>query len=45
LPLEAQQAVEGLSQARQDRLEAIIGFNREQVRLLRAVGRPLGGSE
>ena len=45
LPLEAQQAVEGLSQARQDRLEAIIGFNREQVRLLRAIGRPLGGGE
>lgn len=45
LPLEAQQAVEALSQARQDRLEAIIGFNREQVALLRSVGRPLGGTE
>lgn len=45
LPLEAQQAVEAISQARQDRLEAIIGFNREQVGLLRAIGRPLGGGE
>ena len=45
LPLEAQQAVEALSQARQDRLEAIVGFNRDQVGLLRSVGRPLGGSE
>jgi len=45
LPLEAQQSVEGLSQARQDRLEAIIGYNREQVRLLRAIGQPLGGGE
>ena len=44
LPLEALQAVEAISQARQDRLEAIIGFNRSQVGLLRAVGRPLGGS-
>ena len=44
LPLEALQAVEAISQARQDRLEAIIGFNRSQVGLLRAVGRPLGGN-
>ena len=44
LPLEALQAVESISQARQDRLEAIIGFNRSQVGLLRAVGRPLGGN-
>ena len=44
LPLEALQAVEAISQARQDRLEAIIGFNQSQVGLLRAVGRPLGGN-
>ena len=44
LPLEALQAVESISQARQDRLQSIIGFNRSQVGLLRAVGRPLGGN-
>ena len=45
LPLEALQAVEAISQARQDRLEAIIDYNRSQVGLLRAVGRPLGGNQ
>jgi len=45
LPLEALQAVEAISQARQDRLEAIIEYNRSQVGLLRAVGRPLGGNQ
>ena len=45
LPLEAQQSVESLSQARQDRLEAIVDFNRGQVALLRSVGRPLGGAD
>ncbi|MFP6703663.1 MAG: TolC family protein, partial [Planctomycetaceae bacterium] len=45
LPLEAQQAVSAISQARQDRLEAIVDFNRQQVGLLRAIGRPVGGGE
>ena len=45
LPLEAQQAVSAISQARQDRLEAIVDFNRQQVGLLRAIGRPAGGNE
>jgi outer membrane protein TolC len=45
LPLEAQQAVSAISQARQDRLEAIVDFNRQQVGLLRAIGRPAGSND
>ena len=40
LPLEALQAVEAVSQAREARLRSIIDFNQAQLRLLRAVGRP-----
>lgn len=41
LPLEALQAVESIAQARDARLKAVISYNQAQVRLLRAVGRPV----
>ncbi len=45
LPLEALQAVESIAQARDARLQAIVSYNEAQVRLLRAVGRPVESGE
>ena len=41
LPLEAIQAVNGVSSARVTLLQAIVDYNKAQVSLLRAVGRPV----
>ncbi len=42
LPLEALQAVDAMALARQERLHAVMAFNRNQIDLLRAIGRPTG---
>ena len=41
LPIEAIQAINALADARFDFLEAVIGYNKSQLTLLRAIGEPL----
>jgi outer membrane protein TolC len=45
LPLEALQAVQAVADARQNWLEAVVGYNQSQFRLMRAIGGPIQGAE
>jgi outer membrane protein TolC len=45
LPLEALQAVQAVADARQNLLEAVVGYNQSQFRLMRAIGGPIQGAE
>jgi outer membrane protein TolC len=39
-PIEVLQPIQALAQARTDYLNAVLAYNRAQVRLLRAIGQP-----
>ncbi|MDG2360375.1 MAG: TolC family protein [Planctomycetaceae bacterium] len=45
LPLEALQAVQAVADARQNLLEAVVGYNQAQFRLMRAIGGPIQSAE
>lgn len=45
LPLEALQAVQAVADARQNLLEAVVGYNQAQFRLMRAIGGPIQSVE
>jgi outer membrane protein TolC len=45
LPLEALQAVQAVADARQNLLEAVVGYNQAQFRLMRAIGGPIQNAE
>lgn len=45
LPLEALQAVQAVADARQNLLEAVVGYNQSQFRLMRAIGGPIQVAE
>lgn len=45
LPLEALQAVQAVADARQNLLEAVVGYNQAQFRLMRSIGGPIQNAE
>ncbi len=44
MPLEAVQSIQTLAQARNEYLDAVMNYNRGQLRLIRAIGQPIANN-